>query len=162
MEITTASWDLYKNLTAPRRVQKNIIESYNYNNSMANRPLLPHEGERPHTHTKQVTREGCKTRSHRVAVCVRLGCRRRRSCGGVWWWRCACSPWGSTPLSASRPCSKACPWRTPSLCLNESEQRQWVIELLSLFSDFNTKRFKRTRIYFNSDTQYADFRRNPL
>ena len=57
---------------------------------------------------------------------------------------------------------KACPWRTPALCLNEPEQRQWVIELLSLFSDFNTKRFKRTRIYFNTDTQYANFRGNPL
>ena len=59
-------------------------------------------------------------------------------------------------------CSKACPWRTPALCLDESEQRQWVIGLLSLFSDFNTKRFKRTRIYFNTDTQCANFRGNPL
>ena len=30
------------------------------------------------------------------------------------------------------------------------------------FPDLNTKRFKRTRIYFNTDTQYANFRGNPL
>ena len=28
--------------------------------------------------------------------------------------------------------------------------------------DLNTKRFKRTLIYFNTDTQYANFRGNPL
>ena len=28
--------------------------------------------------------------------------------------------------------------------------------------DLNTKRFKRTLIYFNTDTQYAHFRENPL
>ena len=31
-----------------------------------------------------------------------------------------------------------------------------------LQSDPNTKRFKRTLIYFNTDTQYANFRGNPL
>ena len=28
--------------------------------------------------------------------------------------------------------------------------------------DLNTKRFKRKRIYFNTDTQYSNFRGNPL
>ena len=31
-----------------------------------------------------------------------------------------------------------------------------------LKQDPNTKRFKRTLIYFNTDTQYAHFRGNPL
>ena len=31
-----------------------------------------------------------------------------------------------------------------------------------LKQDPNTKRFKRTLIYFDTDTQYANFRRNPL
>ena len=31
-----------------------------------------------------------------------------------------------------------------------------------LKQDPNTKSFKRTLIYFNTDTQYADFRGNPL
>ena len=31
-----------------------------------------------------------------------------------------------------------------------------------LYLDPNTKRFKRTLIYFNTDTQYANFRGNPL
>ena len=31
-----------------------------------------------------------------------------------------------------------------------------------LKQDPNTKRFKRTLIYFNTDTQYANFRGNPL
>ena len=31
-----------------------------------------------------------------------------------------------------------------------------------LKQDPNIKRFKRTFIYFNTDTQYVNFRRNPL
>ena len=31
-----------------------------------------------------------------------------------------------------------------------------------MFQDPNTKRFKRTLIYFDKDTQYANFRGNPL
>ena len=76
-------------------------------------------------------------------------------------WHCVWCCVQGTPMSASRLCSTAL-WGERSV-----SWLQWIQSLVlpavpTAPADPNTKRFKQMLIYFNTDTQCAHFRGNPL